>query len=200
LYLTIKNNNKMENIKKLYINEDGTPLYTHYNGNWNIMKMETTDGCDYSLTIDEMINESLYHYEEEEGVELKGQEYIDFVKTELQYYAECFGFELVEASWFDKKDAEFNYLHEQMMNTPTLLDYIFHQGEKPHFTTIWKEVSDMRNSYTMEKIRGIVMGYNDTEQLTFCLDKTKKFNEKVEKMKDLVESNQVGKLWEIFED
>jgi len=190
----------MENITKLYIKQDGTPLYTHYNGSWNIMKMDTTDGCDYSLTISEMIDESLYYYEEEEGVELEGEEYINFVKTELEYYAECYGFELVEASWFDKKDAEFNYLQAEMMNTPTLLDYIFREGEKPHFTTIWKEVSEMKNPYTMEKIRSIVMGYTNTEQLTFCLGKTEKFNEKVEKMKALVESKEQGKLWEVLDE
>ena len=189
----------MENITKLYIKEDGTPLYTRYNGSWNIIKMDTTDGLDCSLMIDEMISESLYYYEEEEGVELEGEEYTNFVKTELEYYAEVYGFELVQASWFDKKEAEFNYLQERMINTTCVCDYIFNGAEKPHFKKIWKEVSEDRNPYTMEDIHKIVYGYNNQEQFAFTMVLDKRFDDKVEKMKARVESNDTEQLYSILD-
>lgn len=191
----------MENITKLYIKEDGTPLYTHYNGSWNIMKMETTDGLDYSMTISEMLDDMVYQHEEEEGVELEGDEYIKLIAGELEYLAEVVGFELVKSSWFDNKESEFNYLHEQMMNTSGVCDYIFKGGEKPHFTKVWEEVSESKsNPYTMEYIRQIVMGYNNTEQFSFCIQQDKKFWNKVEKMKSRVESGDVDKLWDILSE
>lgn len=184
----------MENIKKLYITQEGTPFHTHYNGSWNVMKMETTDGLDYSLTISQMLDDSVYSYEEEEGVELEGQEYTDFIKSELEYLSEVCEFELVQPSWFDTKEAEFNYLQARMLEAPSVLDYIFRKGEKPHFTKVWTEVSQMeRGSYTMEDIRKIIMGYNSTEELCFCIEKDEKFWDKIEKMKSICESPKTNK-------
>lgn len=184
----------MENLKKLYITEDGTPFYTHYNGSWNVMKMETTDGLDYSLTISEMLDDSVYNYEEEEGVELEGQEYTDFIKSELEYLSEVCGFDLVQPSWFDTKESEFNYLQKRMLEAPSVLDYVFRQGEKPHYTKVWTEVSEFkRGSYTMEEIRQIIMGYNTTEQFAFCMKKDQEFWDKIEKMKTICESPDANK-------
>jgi len=190
----------MKNITKLYITENGTPLYTHYNGSWNIMKMKTTDGADYSYPIDDMISESLYYYQEENEVELEGDDYTNFVKTELEYFADCYGIELLEASWFDKKEAAFNYLQECMLNTTCVCDYIFEGADKPHFTTIWKEVSEDKNDYTMEDIRNIVMGYKNQEQFSFTMLLDKRFYDKVEKMKAHFESNSTKDLWSILEE
>ncbi len=188
----------MENIKKIYIKEDGTPLYTHYNGSWNVMKMETTDGLDYSYSICEMIDEMVYNYEEENGIELEGDAYTEFIATELEYFAECIGCELVRADWFMEKESQLNYLHAEMLNTTCVCDYIFNEGEKPHFTTIWKEVSEGRNEYTMESIRNIVMGQNNPEEFKFIISMDKKFYDKVEKMKAEVKRMDTEKLWDIF--
>ena len=73
----------MENLKKIFIDEDGTPYTTHYNGSWHVIKTETTDGIDYSITIYEYLDERVYEYECEEGVVLEGKEYDDFIKEEL---------------------------------------------------------------------------------------------------------------------
>ena len=179
----------MENIKKIYIKENGTPIYTHYNGSWNVMKMETTDGLDYSLTISEMLDDMIYQYEEENGVELEGDEYYQFIANELEYFAECSGWELVKVDWFDEKQSQFNYLHAEMLNTNCVCDYIFNGAEKPHFTKIWEEVSEKNNHYTMEDIRNISMGYNDKEQFAFCIQQDKNFWNKVEEMKVNMEND-----------
>lgn len=187
----------MENIKKLYINDNGTPIYTHYNGSWNVMKMETIDGLDYSYSISEMLDDSLYQYEEENG-ELNGDEYDQFIANELEYLADCCGWELVKADWFLKKESQLNYLQDEMMNTNCVLDYIFRKGEKPRFAKIWKEVSERDNSYTMEKIHEIIYDYNNKEQFDYIVSLGEKFNIKVEKMKENVESDDVEKLWDIL--
>jgi hypothetical protein len=177
----------MENIKKIYIKENGTPIHTHYNGSWNVMKMETTDGLDYSYSISEMLDDSLYQYEEENG-ELNGDEYNKFVATELEYLAESCGWELVRADWFLEKESQLNYLHAEMMNTNCVCDYIFNGADKPHFTNIWKEVSEGNNDYTMEEIHKIIYGYNNITEFKFIMDMDNKFYNKVEKMKVIVES------------
>jgi hypothetical protein len=177
----------MENIKKIYIKENGTPIYTHYNGSWNVMKMETTDGLDYSYSISEMIDDNLYEYEEENG-ELTGDDYDKYVATELEYLAECCGWELVRADWFLEKESQLNYLQAEMMNTNCVCDYIFNGAEKPHFTNIWKEVSEGNNSYTMEDIHKIIYGYNNPEEFKFIMSLDDRFYDKVEKMKVVVES------------
>ena len=187
----------MENIKKIYIKENGTPIYTHYNGSWNVMKMETTDGLDYSYSISEMIDEMVYNYEEETGVELKGDDYEKFFATELEYFAECIGCELVRADWFLEKESQLNYLQAEMMNTNCVCDYIFNGAEKPHFTKIWKEVSEGR-TYTMEDIHKIIYGYNNTTEFAFIMTMDKKFYDKVEKMKAEVKRRDTEKLWDIF--
>jgi hypothetical protein len=188
----------MENIKKIYIKENGTPIYTHYNGSWNVMKMETTDGLDYSYTISEMIDEALYNYEEENG-EVNGDDYDKFVATELEYFAECIGCELVKADWFMEKESQLNYLQAEMMNTNCLCDYIFNGAEKPHFTKIWEEVSEGK-TYTMEDIHKIIYGYNNPEEFKFIITLDNKFYDKVEKMKAIVETNDTEKLWDMLEN
>jgi hypothetical protein len=77
-------------------------------------------------------------------------------------------------------------------------DYIFNGAEKPHFTNIWKEVSEGNNPYTMEEIHKIIYGYNNTIEFTFIMDMDNKFYDKVEKMKVNVETNDTEKLWDIF--
>jgi hypothetical protein len=163
------------------------------------MKMETTDGLDYSYPISEMIDEALYNYEEENGVELKGVEHDQFVCDELEYFAESIGCELVRADWFLEKESQLNYLQAEMMNTNCLCDYIFNGGEKPHFTKIWEEVSEGR-IYTMEDIHKIIYGYNNTTEFAFIIDMDNKFYNKVERMKIVVESEDTEKLWDMLEN
>jgi hypothetical protein len=189
----------MENIKKIYIKEDGTPLYTHYNGSWNVMKMETTDGLDYSYPISEMMDEGVYGYEEETGLDCNGDDYIGIIAEQLQLIAEYYEIELVMADWFLEKESQLNYLQSEMMNTNCVCDYIFNGGEKPHFTKIWEQVSE-GTTYTMEDIHKIIYGYSNTTEFAFIVGLDDKFYNKVEKMKIVVESEDTEELWDMLEN
>ena len=85
----------METIKKLWINEDGTPFTTHYNGSWNVIKMETTDNLDYSIDIYDIITEGVYEAEQQLERELTNEEYNEEVSYILENIAEYIGFELI---------------------------------------------------------------------------------------------------------
>lgn len=113
----------MENIKKIYINEDGTLHTTHYNGSWNVIKMETTNDADYSITIYEMLSDMVYEYEQENDVELEGEEYDDFIKTELEFMADIYGFELVVISQEEGVVSTISYLVDSMMEDRNIVQY-----------------------------------------------------------------------------
>ena len=86
----------METIKKIYVNADGQPIVTYYNGSWHVIKHNATDNLDYSITIWDTIYEGIYEKEEELGYELEGDEYTDEVAYILETMADVFGFELVK--------------------------------------------------------------------------------------------------------
>ena len=95
----------MENIKKIWIKQDGTPVTTHYNGSWNVIKHNSTDDLDYSITIWETIYEAVEQaeiskaLEEEvdmETCELTEEEWIAECAYILEEMADACGFELVK--------------------------------------------------------------------------------------------------------
>jgi len=133
----------MENINKIYINEDGTLHTTHYNGSWNVIKMDTTDDLDYSITIYEMLNDSVWNYEEDNDVELEGEDYHNFIKEELEFMADAFDFELVVVSEEEGVVSTITYLVDTMTEVNKIMSYgedfvprpmTFNQAVK-HFTS-----------------------------------------------------------------
>lgn len=113
----------MENINKIYINENGTLHTTHYNGSWNVIKMDTTDDLDYSITIYEMLNDSVWNYEEDNDVELEGEDYQNFIKEELEFMADAFDFELVVISEEEGVVSTISYLVDTMMEDRNIVQY-----------------------------------------------------------------------------
>jgi len=113
----------MENINKIYINEDGTFHTTHYNGSWNVIKMDTTDDLDYSITIYEMLNDSVWNYEEDNDVELEGEDYQNFIKEELEFMADAFDFELVVIGEEEGVVSTISYLVDTMMEDRNIVQY-----------------------------------------------------------------------------
>jgi hypothetical protein len=113
----------MENITKIYINEDGTLHTTHYNGSWNVIKMDTTDNLDYSIQIYETLNDSVYYYEEENDVELEGEEYNDFIKEELEFLCDGYDIELVVVSEEESVVSKINTLVDTMMEDGKIMGY-----------------------------------------------------------------------------
>jgi hypothetical protein len=112
----------MENITKLYINQDGSLHTTHYNGSWNVIKMQTTDNLDYSITIYDMLADMVYEYEEETGIELEGEEYDDFIKSELEFMSDAFGFELVVVSELEGITSTISYLVDSMLEDSKIIN------------------------------------------------------------------------------
>jgi hypothetical protein len=113
----------MENIKKIYINENGTFHTTHYNGSWNVIKMETTDDLDYSISIYEYLNDRVWDYEEEEGIELEGEDYENFIKDELEYLSDAFDFELVVVTKEEGVKSTITYLVDTMTEVSKIMSY-----------------------------------------------------------------------------
>jgi len=116
----------MENITKIYLNENGTFHTTHYNGSWNVIKMETTDDLDYSMTIYEYLNEAVWNYEDEEGIELEGQEYDDFIKCELEFLADAYEIELVSVNEVESMTSKITYLVDGMMEMSDIIKWDNH--------------------------------------------------------------------------
>ena len=86
----------MEKIKKIYVDAEGVPVITDYNGSWQVIKHEATDGLDYSITIWDTIYDGIYNAEQELGYELQGDEYKEEVAYILENFTDCYDIELVQ--------------------------------------------------------------------------------------------------------
>jgi hypothetical protein len=85
----------MEKITKIYANANGTPKTTHYNGSWHVIKHESVDSLDYSITIWDTISEGIYAAEESLGYELQDDEYNEEVAYILETVCDCFNIEII---------------------------------------------------------------------------------------------------------
>ena len=85
--------------------------------------METTDDLDYSINIYEMLNDMVWNYEEENDVELEGEDYYNFIKEELEYLADCFDFELVVIGEEEGVVSTISYLVDTMMEDRNIVQY-----------------------------------------------------------------------------
>ena len=85
----------MEKITKIYTDESGNPIITHYNGSWNVIKHESTDNLDYSISIWESIYQGVSDAEEYLERELTDEEYNEEVSIILEYMSDAYDIELI---------------------------------------------------------------------------------------------------------
>jgi hypothetical protein len=146
----------MENIKKIYINEDGTPHTTHYNGSWNVILTDTTDDIDYSMMIWQSLDEC---YDDS----ISDEEYIDRVKSYMIMFSEAYNIELEVVPETIRKESKANYYVQDLVQTKLVIDSLFEGKPKP---TLLESIENLTsNEYRNHSKEEMMELYNNDRKI-----------------------------------